>query len=265
MVLRSPNITVMSNAAYKAARGLVRDFGEVEQLQVSRKGTADFVSQADLAAEKALRRELEKARPAYGFLMEESGESPSRDGEHRWIVDPLDGTTNYLHGIPHFCISIALERAGEIVCAVIYDPVRDEMFRAEKGVGAYHNDRRMRVSGRRQLADAVIATRSPHAGAEGHETHARQLAAVTAQTAGVRNFGAAALDLAYIAAGRYDGYWDGGLQPWDIAAGLLLVRESGGFVSEVGGGHNMMQSGSILAANDHLHLPLGKLLRKAVG
>jgi myo-inositol-1(or 4)-monophosphatase len=267
--LRSPNINVMVNAAYLAAkgerkaRGLIGNFGEVENLQVSRKGTADFVSEADRQAELILRRELEKARPAYGFLMEESGASPAADGEHRWIVDPLDGTTNFLHGIPHFAISIGLERASEIVAGVIYDPCRDELFWAEKGAGAFLNDKRLRVSGRRKLAEAVIGTGMPFIDYGDHGLFAAELAAVMKEVAGIRRLGAAALDLAYVAAGRFDGFWERGLSPWDIAAGMLLVREAGGYASEIEGGHKMFENGSILAANDHLHLPLGKLLRDA--
>jgi myo-inositol-1(or 4)-monophosphatase len=264
MAVRSAVINVMVKAAQKAARDLVRDFGEVEQLQVSQKGPADFVSSADLKAERTLRQELSRARPDYGLLMEESAPTEG-DGRHRWIVDPLDGTTNFLHGIPHFAISIGLERDGELVAGVIYDPIKDEMFSAEKGGGAFLNDRRLRVSGRRDIAQAVIATGIPHVARGDHKSYLVMLEAVMAQVAGVRRFGAAALDLAYVAAGRCDGYFEQGLQPWDIAAGLLLVREAGGYVSEITGGHGMMQSGSVLAANDHMHLPLGTLLRGAAG
>src|SRR5579883_386833 len=200
MAVRSATINVMAGAALKAARGLIRDFGEVEQLQVSVKGPADFVSTADRKAERILRQELGRARPGYGFLMEESGESAGSDGKHRWIVDPLDGTKNFLHGIPHFCISIALEREGEIVAGVIYEPTRDEMFWAEKGSGAYLNDRRLRVSARRQLAEAVIGTGIPFAGRGDHKTYLATLGSVMAVTSGVRRQGAAALDLAYVAA-----------------------------------------------------------------
>ncbi len=262
MAVRSPAINVMVKAAQKAARTLVRDFGEVEQLQVSRKGPADFVSSADLRAERSIREELAKARPSYGFLMEESGATEG-DGRHRWIVDPLDGTTNFLHGIPQFAISIALERDGELVAGVIYDPIKDELFWAEKGGGAFLNDRRLRVSARRDMAQAVIGTGLPFLARGDHEAYLPLLAAVMAQTAGVRRLGAAALDLAYVAAGRFEGFFEFGLNPWDMAAGIVLVREAGGYVSEVTGGHAMMESGSILAANDHLHLALGTLLKGA--
>ena len=228
MALRSATINVMVKAAQKAARGLVRDFGEVEQLQVSLKGPADFVSTADLQAERTLRNELKRARPEFGLLMEEGTNEPGADGRHRWIVDPLDGTLNFLHGLPHFAISIGLERDGEIVAGVIYDPIKDELFWAERGAGAYVNERRLRVSGRRDLGQAVIATGVPNLGRPEHPTYLAMLGAVMAETAGIRRFGAAALDLADVAAGRYDGYFEVGLSPWDIAAGILLVREAGG-------------------------------------
>ena len=256
-------MTVMANAAHKAAKRLLRDFNEVEHLQVSVKGPSDFVSQADLRAEATLREELNKARPGYAFLTEESGEIAGSDSEHRWIIDPLDGTTNFLHGLPHFCISIALERAGEIVAGVILDPVKDETFWAEKGIGAYLNDRRLRVSSRRQLANALIGTGTPFGERANKPRFLRQLDAVMANVADVRRLGAAALDLAYVAAGRYDGFWEYGLHPWDVAAGLLLVREAGGYTSEPDGDANPVMSGDVLAANDHLHGPLQRLLRQA--
>jgi myo-inositol-1(or 4)-monophosphatase len=260
MATRSPIINVMIKAADRAARGLKRDFGEVEQLQVSPKGPSDFVSTADIKAERALREELTKARPTYGFLMEESGETPGTDGQHRWIVDPLDGTTNFLHGLPHFCISIALERAGEIVAGVILDPIKDELYWAERGVGAYLNGRRIRVSSRRILGEALLATGIPFQEHGDHSAFAAELSAVMPKVAGVRRFGAAALDLAYVASGRYEGFWESGLQPWDMAAGILLVREAGGYVTEIGGGENMLDSGSVLAANDQLHGTIQRLL-----
>jgi myo-inositol-1(or 4)-monophosphatase len=264
MVMRSPVLNVMANAALKAARGLLRDFGEVEQLQVSVKGPGDFVSTADLKAERTIRNELTRARPGYSLLFEESGAETGSDPHHRWIVDPLDGTTNFLHGIPHFAISIALERDGEIVAGLVYDPVRDEMYSAEKGLGAYVNDRRLRVSARRRLAEAVIGTGMPFGGRGDRPAYLASLAAVMAATSGVRRIGAAALDLAYVAAGRFEGFWEFGLSPWDIAAGFLLVREAGGYVSDLSGGHAMMTSGDVLAANDHLHLPLAALIRDAM-
>jgi myo-inositol-1(or 4)-monophosphatase len=262
--MRSPVLNVMANAALKAARGLLRDFGEVEQLQVSVKGPGEFVSTADLRAERTLRTELTRARPGYGLLFEEGGATPGSDPRHRWIVDPLDGTTNFLHGIPHFSISIALERDGEIVAGVIYEPTRDEMFSAQKGLGAYVNDRRLRVSARRQLGEAVVGTGMPFGPRAGLAGYIETLEAMMRATSGIRRMGSAALDLAYVAAGRYDGFWEFGLAPWDIAAGILLVREAGGYVSDIAGGHDMMTTGDVLAANDHLHLPLAALIKEAM-
>src|SRR3984957_19106847 len=253
----------MAAAALKAARGLIRDFCEVEQLQVSIKGPGDFVSAADLKAERTLKAELGRARPGYGMLFEEGGASEGSDTRHRWIVDPLDGTTNFLHGIPHFAISIGLERDGEIIAGIVYEPTRDELYWAEKGGGAYLNDRRLRVSARRQLSEAVIGSGMPFRDRGDQPAYLASLAAVIPATTGVRRFGAAALDLAYVAAGRLDGFWEFGLSPWDIAAGMLLVREAGGGVSDLSGGHTMLSSGDVLAANDHLHLPLAAMLREA--
>ena len=262
MATRSALINVMSRAADKAARGLKRDFGEVEQLQVSLKGPGNFVSTADHRAERILRQELQHGRPDYGFLMEESGASPGSDPEHRWIVDPLDGTTNFLHGLPHFCISIALERAGEIVAGVVFDPIMDELFWAEKGVGAYLNDRRLRVSSRRQLSHALIATGTPYDPGQ-RARFLRQVDSVMDIVANVRHMGAAALDLAYVAAGRLDGYWEYGLSAWDVAAGMLLVREAGGYISDPESGGDPLASGNVLAANDHLHAGLQAALARA--
>ena len=264
MPYRSANINVMVRAAEKAGRALIRDFGEVEQLQVSRKGPADFVSAADTKAEKIVHRELEKARPGFGFLMEEGGAIEGADKDHRWIVDPLDGTTNFLHGLPHFAVSIGLEERGEIVAGVVYDPVKDEIFWAEKGVGAFLGDRRMRVSGRGRLADSLLATGIPFLGrqeGEGHRAFLAQLEAVMAETSGVRRWGAAALDLAYVAAGRYDGFWETGLSPWDVAAGVILVREAGGYVSQIDNRAHRLDSPTILAANGRMHAEFVKLLR----
>ena len=263
MIARSAAINVMTGAARKAARGLLRDFGEVEQLQVSKKGPGDFVSAADLRVEKILRQELHKARPEYGFLLEESGVVEGSDRHNVWVIDPLDGTTNFLHGIPHFAISIGLVRDGEPIAGVIYQPLTDEMFWAEKGNGSFVNERRLRVSARNKMEDAVIATGIPHHGRPEPQRFLRQLPLVMAATAGVRRFGSAALDLAYVAAGRCDGFWEIGLKSWDVAAGIILVKEAGGYVSDLDGGHNMLESGNILAANDHLHLALGNLLRSA--
>ena len=271
MAVKSALINVMEKAARKATPGLLHDFGEVEQLQVSTKGPADFVTTADLKAEEVLIDELGRARPDFGFLVEERGEIPGADPTHRWLVDPLDGTTNFLHGIPHFCISIALERiegsAGktkrEITAGLVFDPLRNELFWGEKGVGAFVNDRRLRVSGRRKLAEAVIATGIPVQNRTPHDVFLRQLGAVMAVASGVLRQGAAALDMAYVAAGRYDGYWESGLKPWDIGAGILLVREAGGYVTEIEGGNGMLDSGSVLAASDLLHPEIAKVLKAA--
>lgn len=261
----SPTLNVMMRAADKAVRGLKRDFGEVEQLQVSMKGPADFVSAADRRAEKILHEELSRARPDFGFLMEEGGEIAGKDSSHRWIVDPLDGTTNFIHGLPHFAISIALEREGEIVAALVHDPIKNEVFLAEKGGGAFLNDRRIRVSARRDLREALIATGIPFHGRGGDdprqaEIFQRQLAAVMQRTAGVRRWGAAALDLAYVAAGRYEGFWEAGLSAWDVAAGILLVREAGGTVTDLDGKDYHLAAETLVAGNDKLHGTLRQIL-----
>ena len=261
MAARSPLINVMAAAAQKAGRYLVRDFGEVEHLQVSLKGPADFVSVADRRAEETIFRELSKARPRFGFLMEERGAVEGADSSNRWIVDPLDGTTNFLHGIPHFCISIALERDGDFLAGVVYQPITDEMFWAEKGAGAWLNTRRIRVSARKSLEESVIAMGISHRALENHpEFHAR-LAALMAGTAGVRRVGSAALDLAYVAAGRFDGFWELGLSPWDIGAGVVLVREAGGYATALDGRSNPAHDGDIVATNSHLLQPLLVLMQ----
>jgi myo-inositol-1(or 4)-monophosphatase len=256
MALRSALWTVMTGAAQKAARALKRDFGEIEQLQVSQKGPSDFVSAADLRAEKVLRLELSKARPRFGFLMEESGEVTGEDAHHRWIIDPIDGTTNFLHGIPHFAISIGLEMDGDIIAGLVFNPITDEMYYAEKGKGAFLNDKRLRVSARSNLADSVVATGIPFHGRPGHKPFLKQLERVMDTVAGVRRMGTASLDLAYVAAGRYEGYWENGVQPWDIAAGIILVREAGGFITEPDGGKNILGSGNCVAANPKIHKQL---------
>ncbi|MBI1622350.1 inositol monophosphatase family protein [Aquamicrobium zhengzhouense] len=259
---RSAIINVMVQAAMKAGRSLARDFGEVQNLQVSLKGPGDYVSQADRKAEEIIHAELSRARPAYSFLMEERGAVAGDDDQHRWIVDPLDGTTNYLHGIPMFAISIALERQGQIVAGVIYNPAMDELFTAERGGGAFMNDRRLRVAARSKLSDAVITTGIPHLG-RGHHGHALiELKNVMGEAAGIRRFGAASLDLAYVAAGRVDGYWERWLSPWDMAAGILMVKEAGGFCSDITGGQNMIDDGTIVAANEPVHRQLLRMLEK---
>jgi myo-inositol-1(or 4)-monophosphatase len=262
-MIRSPLMTVMTDAVMKASRSLKRDFGEVENLQVSRKGPGDFVSAADRKAEKILRESLEKARPDYGFVMEEEGIVEGTDPDHRWHIDPLDGTTNFLHGLPHFAISVGLERAGQIVAGVVYDPVKDEMFIAEKGKGAFLNNRRIRVAARSEMADAVIACGLPHIGRGDHGLFLREAAAVMGAVGGLRRYGAAALDLAYVACGRVDAYWERGLNSWDLAAGLILIREAGGYVSDAEGGSDPMRTGSVACGNEILHRELLKLLKQA--
>ncbi len=259
----SPALNVMTAAARKAGRRLIRDFGEVENLQVSMKGPADFVTIADQRTETILVGELQKARAGYPILTEESGLIDGPDKSHRFIIDPLDGTTNFLHGIPHFAISIALEREGQLVSGVIFNPITDEMFVAEKGHGAYLNDKRLRVAARKDVGLALFATGIPFLGRDGHDLYLKELEAVMASTPGVRRFGAAALDLAWVAAGRYDGFWERGLKPWDVAAGILIVREARGSVTDLKGGSSMLESGDLLASNEMLHPKFLKLLQDA--
>ena len=261
-MLGSANLNLMIRAVRKAGRGLVKDFREVENLQVSTKGAGDFVSRADIAAEQTLKDELMGARPTYGWLGEETGETPGQDPTRRWIVDPLDGTTNFLHGLPHWSISVALEHKGEVIAGVVYDPAKDELFWAEKGVGAFLNDRRMRVSGRRVMIECIFATGIPFGGLSASLPAALQdLARLMPACAGVRRWGSAALDLAYVAAGRYDGYWERRLNMWDIAAGLILVREAGGFAEALTPGTKLTDTGSLIAANPGIFDPFAKVIR----
>ena len=259
---RSAIINVMVQAATKAGRSLSRDFGEVQNLQVSLKGPGDFVSQADRRAEEIVHTELSRSRPDYSFLMEESGAIVGSDSQHRFIVDPLDGTTNFLHGIPIFAVSIGLERQGQIVAGVVYNPAMDELYTAERGGGAFLNDRRLRVGARRKLSDSVIGTGIPHLGRGHHGNFLIEMRHVMAEVAGVRRMGAAALDLAYVAAGRLDGFWETGLSPWDMAAGILMIREAGGFVSDAEGGTDMLEKGSIVAGNEVIQKTLLQTIRK---
>ena len=261
MAIKTPLMNVMVAAARKAARSLVRDFGEVENLQVSRKGPADFVTQADMKAERILREELLRTRPHYGFVMEEGGVIEGLDKTHRWFIDPLDGTTNFLHGVPHFAISVGLEREGQLVAGLVFNPIADEMFTAEKGQGAWVNDKRLRVSSRRDLNVALVATGIPYTGKPGHETFSGELSLMMNEVAGVRRYGAAALDLAWVAAGRFDAFWERGLSSWDVAAGIVILREAGGLVSDLNNGQDMLGGGSILASNAQLHPALLKVLQ----
>ncbi len=262
-MIRSPLMTVMTDAVMKASRSLKRDFGEVENLQVSRKGPGDFVSAADRKAESILREALEKARPGYGLVMEESGVVEGADKSHRWHIDPLDGTTNFLHGLPQFCISVGLEREGQIVAGVIYDPAKDEMFIAEKGKGAFLNNRRIRVAARTDMADALVSCGLPHIGRGNHTQFLKEAATVMAQVGGMRRLGSAALDLAYVACGRADAYWERGLNSWDMAAGMILIREAGGFVSDADGGSDPLKTQTIACGNETLHRELLKLIKQA--
>ncbi|MEM9014718.1 MAG: inositol monophosphatase family protein [Pseudomonadota bacterium] len=257
-------ITIMQDAAHQAAKQMRRDFGELEALQVSRKGAADFVTAADLKAEQAIYESLSKARPKYGFVLEERGEISGTDNSNRWIVDPLDGTTNFLHGLPHYAISIALERDRQPYAGVVFNPATDELFWAEKGEGAFLNNRRLRVSGRKDPSEALFACGLPFKGMSGREQALSETQAVLSQTAGIRRFGSAALDLAFVAAGRFDAFWERGLNSWDIAAGAVLVREAGGIVSEIDGGRQFLTAGSILASNSALY-DQAKILLNAVG
>jgi len=259
---RSALLQIMVTAALKAGRSLTRDFGEVENLQVSVKGPADFVTNADRAAEKIVHDELAKARPTYGFLMEEGGEIKGSDGQHRWIIDPLDGTTNFLHGIPLFAVAIALQRGDEIVASVIYNPVMEELFVAEKGGGAWLDDKkRLRVAGRKHLADAVVATGIKTTGTPTDVQQLRQLGAISPATAGIRRTGSASTDLAWLAAGRLDGYWEARLSPWDVAPGWLMLREAGGTMSDFAGSTGSIWNGEVVAGNEVIQGQLLKLIK----
>ena len=259
----SANLNVMIKAARRAGRSLVKDFREVENLQVSSKGPGDFVSKADREAERIIKEDLMSARPTYGWLGEETGETAGADPTRRWIVDPLDGTTNFLHGLPHWAVSIALEHKGEIVSGVVFDAAKDELYWAEKGAGAWMNDKRLRVSGRRQMIEGVFATGVPFGAKATLPATLKDLSQLMPVCAGVRRWGAASLDLAYVAAGRFDGYWERELQAWDIAAGLVLVREAGGMVSGIREEQDPLGSGSIIAGNEALFETFRKVIRGA--
>jgi len=257
----SANLNIMIKAARRAGRGLVKDFREVENLQVSMKGAGDFVSRADIQAEQTLKAELMSARPTYGWLAEEGGGEEGQDPTRRWIVDPLDGTTNFLHGLPHWAVSIALEHKGQIVAGVVFDPAKDEMFFAEKGAGAWMNEGRLRVSGRSRMIESIFATGLPFAGRADLPDTLRDLGRILPVCAGVRRWGSAALDLAYVAAGRYDGYWERRLNKWDVAAGLLIVREAGGMVEPLKPEGNILDDGEIVCANEALFSGFAKIAR----
>ena len=257
----SANLNVMIKAARKAGRSLAKDFREVENLQVSRKGAGDFVSKADISAEKIIKEELMGARPTYGWLAEEGGEEEGADPTRRWIVDPLDGTTNFLHGLPHWAISIALEHKGQIVAGVIYDPAKDEMFAAEKGSGAWMNDQRLRVSSRHSMIESIFATGIPFAGRGDLPETIKDIAKIAPTVAGIRRFGSAALDLAYVAAGRYEGYWERRLNAWDLAAGIVIVREAGGFIEPLNESGDILADGEVICSNEAIFSTFAKVIR----
>jgi myo-inositol-1(or 4)-monophosphatase len=257
---QSALINVMVKAARRAGRSLKRDLGEIENLQVSMKGPANFVSMADRRAEEILYSDLAKARPGYGFVGEEGGPRIGEDKTHTWIVDPLDGTTNFLHGIPQFAISIALQREDTLIAGVIYNPANDELYTAERGKGAFLNDHRLRVAGRRNLSECVIACGLPHIGRGNHELSRLEMAELQNRVAGLRRFGAASLDMAFVAAGRLDGYWERNLQAWDMAAGQIIVREAGGLVSGIAGDDDPLKTGNVVCGNEFVHAELVKIL-----
>ncbi len=257
-------MNVMVGAALKAGKSLSRDFGEVQNLQVSVKGPGDYVSQADKRAEEIIFNELKRARPDYSFLMEESGAVEGTDPQHRWVIDPLDGTTNFLHGLPMFSVSIALERQGQYVAGVVYNPAMDELYTAERGGGAFLNDRRLRVANRTRLTDCVIGTGVPHLGRGHHGNYLLELRNIMGEVSGIRRLGSAALDLAYVAAGRFDGFWEDALKPWDIGAGIVLIREAGGFVTDRNGRMDGLDGSSIIAGNELIYRALLKQLKQPV-
>ena len=261
MKLSSANINVMVKACRKAAKTLIRDFGEIENLQVSIKGPGDFVTASDKKVEKILIDELQKARPNYSILSEEIGKI-NNDESFKWIIDPIDGTSNFLHGIPHFAISIGLEHDGEIICGIIYDPIKDEMFVAEKGNGSYLNNQRIRVSSRSKLENCIIFTGGPKIGVKNRELFLKEYNNVSSKVpTSIRKLGSASLDMAYVAAGRCDGFWQRDLKYWDIAAGIILVRESGGFVTDFKGEKGYIQNKTILVTNSKINNEMIEILK----
>lgn len=260
-MLGSANLNIMLKAARKAGRSLVKDFREVENLQASMKGAGDFVSKADIAAEAILKEELMGARPTYGWLAEEGGEDAGQDPTRRWIVDPLDGTTNFLHGLPHWAVSIALEHKGQIVAGVVFDAAKDEMYFAEKGEGAWMNESRIRVSARSRMIESVFATGLPFAGRSDLPATLQDLARILPTCAGVRRWGAASLDMAYVATGRYDGFWERRLNAWDLAAGVVIVREAGGFVEPLNPAGNIVEDGEVICSNEPIFDKFSKVIR----
>ena len=258
----SPLMNIMIRAAEKAGRNLTRDFGEVENLQVSRKGPADFVTAADKRAEEIIYEELKKARPSYSFLMEESGAVKGDDADNVWIIDPLDGTHNFMHGIPHWCVSIALESKGRIEAGVVYDPIKEEVFRAERSNGAFLGRTRLRVSGRTDLESSVVCIGSAYLDAEKQKRYIEEVNAVSSVSPMIRRSGSAALDLCYVAAGRYDAYWERGIKAWDVAGGVLIVKESGGFVTSIENEDNPVHSNNVIAGNQEIYTQTRKILKE---
>ncbi len=262
-ILQSSLIQVMVGAVRKGCKGVARDFGEVTELQVSKKGPGDYVTAADRRVEAALLEELLRVRPGYGFLGEESGEVIGSDKTHRWIVDPIDGTTNFMHGIPHFACTVALEREGEIVAGVTFNPVTSDLYWAEKGKGVYHNDRRLRVSSRKNLDESLIGTGLPFIGKAGHAQALKELHQIMQRTVGIRRSGAASLDLAYVAAGQLDAFWERGLKPWDMAAGLLFVAEAGGKFGSIDSDEGPLKTGDLICGNMDIYAQLLEKLKLA--
>ena len=262
MKLNSANINVMVNACRKASKTLIRDFGEVEKLQVSPKGPGDFVSASDKKVEKILIEELQKAKPNYSILSEEIGEIKN-DDEFRWIIDPIDGTANFLHGIPHFGISVGLEQNKEIICGVIYDPIKDEMFMAEKGNGSYVNNQRIRVSARNKLEECIIFTGGPKHSSKEQKLSLEEYKKFSLHVpTPIRKLGSASLDMAYVAAGRCDGFWQRNLNYWDIAAGIIIIKEAGGFITDFEGKDSYVENKTILATNSKITEEMIKVLKQ---
>jgi len=261
-MLNTALYNVIIGAVQNTLRPLGRDFRELEKLQINKKGVADFVTSADIRTERMLIEFLKEARPKFGFITEETGVIEGKDKDHIWIIDPIDGTTNFMHGIPHFAIAIALQYKGEIIAALTFNPITGEEFYAEKGKGAYLNGYRIRVSSRREMESALFATGLPFKGCEGLDQALSETKAFLNETAGVRRFGSAALDLAYVACGRYEGYWERNLKMWDIAGGMLLVNEAGGALSSLIKGENPLENGHVIASNKELHNDMEKILLK---
>jgi len=261
MIRYSANINIMMAAARKASKSILRDFGELEKLQVSVKGQNDFVTMADIKAQEIIHYELSRARENYGFLMEEGNNKSSiDDNEFTWIIDPIDGTLNFMNGIPYFGISIALNQKDKLIAGLVYDSIHNDFYWAEEGIGAYLNDQRLRVANKSSLDKSVIALGIPFLGRGDHKQHIRSQEVVMSKVAGLRRFGAASLDLAYVAAGKVDGFWEYGLSPWDVAAGIILVKEAGGLALGIDNKENPLLTGNIVAGNVNIVKELQNIL-----